>query len=444
MPSKLGGQDSDLPLIRVTHDVSKRFNPLGTVQSTVWRKSLQRLRERFTNAAARHHVQLTCVLKQFVIVPGGAKTPDLPDLWETDDKVIVAFGRGLHRQPRGRPDLDLDVGSCSRDLSVGDTPACEPKGKPIVLPAGRSLPIGSEVFGQYSVYANGSPKHQEVTYGLFDSTATDAGQCLVGLPVEVNRVVWRDWLGGFDAVDNRDMWVNALFEIAWQRIPGSPLVASKFAWNGRTSVPLDALPKLRLQGESGVLLDDLAKIPDPPTHWYSVITDLSSASVYAIDLLLAIGDANATLPRATDISPLSAEGSADVDVGNKVVLVGLSEKDQSESTGENSEKRTKRANGEVSNLFLRLWLEYEKNPELLQAMTSKQIVEIIWSKYKERVYVTSLESSKSYKKFRRKYPIIKTPKRDTQEDLNDLIADQRNDDMADKMRSIIGRKAKSV
>ena len=38
-------------------------------------------------------------------------------------------------------------------------------------------------------------------------------------------------------------------------------------------------------------IPELATIPDPPSHWYSVLDDLLSASIAAVDILLELGKA---------------------------------------------------------------------------------------------------------------------------------------------------------
>jgi hypothetical protein len=124
------------------------------------------------------------------------------------------------------------------------------------------------------------------------------------------------------------LWVNAVFELAWQRFPGSPLNAQRFAWNGSTSIPLDALSRFQQQANDGFRIDGIEGITN--SHWYSVIDDLMSASIAAIDVLLAlpVEDELPETTEPTDRQPeckggLVVQSSAKVPLYDDDVHVGM-------------------------------------------------------------------------------------------------------------------------
>ena len=303
---------------QITFDVARIFYPLRSVASSLWRTSLQTMRQRFAEAA-RNRGRLACVLTQSIKPEWPTRTDPLNPPGTTGMEEIGG-GYGLCREPwqlfirteNGNTTLDSNFGrqfqtglqlkilqrqygAKSQDgkvewrPAVANRAACNADGKPIVFSDGEPVALQLGASRKYIIYAEGLVPDKPLCLS-FSSTATEVGRCLYGLPADVNRILWRDWLDGFDTVSDEALWINALFELAWQRIPGSPLVAKKFAWSGSLSVPLDALPRLRRQANRSALMAGLADIPDPPTHWYSVLENLFSASVAAIDVLLAIGD----------------------------------------------------------------------------------------------------------------------------------------------------------
>ena len=311
-----GGNPANGPT-HYKHEVAKNFDPLRSGDSNLWRPALQKLRERF-EAAVRDGNRLTCVVRQSIIPEWPARTelPNLPGLagWEP-----VAFGGGPRREPRqlftkrengeetivvsdvGRllqkghqpriPDKSKRIRNDDAEYEplVGDRPVYDIGGKPIVFSDGEPVAMRLGAFRTYTIYGLGSAKDRAATCRSFYANAAEAGRSLHGLPAELNRILWRDWLDGFMEIDDPEFWVNALFELAWQRLPGSPLVAEKLAWQGQTSIPLDSLPHVDSLPHFREQVDKMG-IPDPAAHWYSVLDNLLSASVAAIDALLAIGE----------------------------------------------------------------------------------------------------------------------------------------------------------
>jgi len=129
---------------------------------------------------------------------------------------------------------------------------------------------------QYFIYSNSKP-------APFLSAASFAGQCVKALPVELRDILWRDWEDGwYYGVKESCLWINAVFELAWQRhTAASTLHETKWIWNGNERIPLPIAQRTgRLPGE----------IVDAPEKWYSVLTDFLAASIAAIDVLLSLGN----------------------------------------------------------------------------------------------------------------------------------------------------------
>ena len=90
---------------------------------------------------------------------------------------------------------------------------------------------------------------------------------------------------------DRSRWLYTVFDLAWQRRPGSPLHAEKKIWApehfGGTSFPYDQgqfqAITTRLGMRHPVLMEWAEQLPD---YFFSELPDVFDASVHAIDLLL--------------------------------------------------------------------------------------------------------------------------------------------------------------
>jgi len=102
------------------------------------------------------------------------------------------------------------------------------------------------------------------------------------------------YLPQFDA----HKWVFAVFALAWHGYRGTPLHATpRKIWLDNAEADLEGFDNLRTRPNRGLLAELVANTPDPPTRWYSRLTDLAAASVLACDILLTLGRAG--LPTAT-------------------------------------------------------------------------------------------------------------------------------------------------
>lgn len=298
-------------------DVAEKFCPLQSDVSESWRTTLHEMQQRFRECA-RDQEKLKCILTHSV-VPEWPIRPDGPYPSEVDGMEPIAMGRGPSRwpqqfflrrenntetvvselEPTSGQSYRLKMLDISSKLQLGDVQYAPMvghsavhniTGNPILFSDGQPVAMRQGINRNYFVHAGGAPHERITSITSFFSLAAEAGQCLEGLPAHVNRILWHEWLDGFRTIGDKGMWISALFELAWQQTAGSSLAAERFAWSGTTSIPLDAWPQSRQQTENGAPIDALPDIPASPAHWYSVINDLVSASVAALDILLAIDD----------------------------------------------------------------------------------------------------------------------------------------------------------
>jgi hypothetical protein len=260
--------------------------PIPAAASGLWIVSLTELRSRFADIGRRQR-KIVCVLTHS-IVPAWPLLEELPKPKEIATLTYFGCRATTLRDARQVFDGRREGNKLAVEPRIADKPVCDPTGEPILFSDGQPVSIELGATRQYEIYADGSTPERLAICEEFLSAAAQAGRCLHGLPDGVQRVVWRDWPDGFGKLNDGYLWINAVFELAWQHIPGSPLAADRWVWKGQQSATLDSLQHLRTMAKVQQALSWLNDIPDPPAHWYSVLEDLPSASVAAIDTLLAI------------------------------------------------------------------------------------------------------------------------------------------------------------
>jgi hypothetical protein len=125
----------------------------------------------------------------------------------------------------------------------------------------------------------------------------DATNLVYQLPSEIACSLWRNVSSGFSKTENADdsLWYDALFQLALQQHPGSPLFTKRQDWldNGYIGLVGNGLfPCLPDVGFSTSL--DAAKMPkdeDYPMAYCAKLPDLAKASVAAIDEILQLESA---------------------------------------------------------------------------------------------------------------------------------------------------------
>ena len=63
-------------------------------------------------------------------------------------------------------------------------------------------------------------------------------------------------------------WIESMFEIAWQKLPGSPLRAKRLTWEGNATFPYDP-DELQILRETGFMSEILKDVPALPNHFFS-------------------------------------------------------------------------------------------------------------------------------------------------------------------------------
>lgn len=300
----------------ITLDVVEKFCPLQTDTSDDWRATLKEIQQAFRECPEDQE-RLSCVLTQSV-VPEWPERPDGPYPYEVLGMDPIAMGDGPSRWPQQLfvrtagesetivSELEPMSNKCYRlkmlDISsklkiddaefspfVGEFAVQNNTGKPILYSDGQPVAMRRGINRHYFVHAGGEPHHRITSITSFFSLASRAGQCLLQMPPEANRRLWRDWLDGFPVIGDKGMWISALFELAWQQDPGSSLSATSYIWSGAKSIPLESIPTSRQPAEEVESGGDA--LEDSPAYWYSVIEDLVAASIAAVDILLAEDDA---------------------------------------------------------------------------------------------------------------------------------------------------------
>ncbi len=250
---------------------------------SLWRTSLERIQERFSGMMLAAG-PLSCYLVQTV------------ELRQTD--IDPGEPYELNRPPRvggwGKSGASLEATPLvSEDgyILTGDTPIKGPDGTPYLAPSGEPVAWELGFRRDHSFYS-----HKPTSFQSYEPSAREAGQTLRGIPASVRGVLWKNLPPRCHcASDPVNLWTDAIFELAWQGFPGTALTATtKSTWFANWSIPLDLLPLVRTQMPQQMP----SEISDCPEYWYSHIDDVFSASVAAIDILLALpsGAANESKP----------------------------------------------------------------------------------------------------------------------------------------------------
>jgi hypothetical protein len=107
----------------------------------------------------------------------------------------------------------------------------------------------------------------------------DAARLLRVLPDKLLPRLWDNLPIGTDLANNEIAWVDAVFELAWREVLGSPLRADKF-------VPMGIDTRVSLSSYAAFFRDFRpGEIPDLNPDWFSTLDSFAIASVYAIDII---------------------------------------------------------------------------------------------------------------------------------------------------------------
>jgi hypothetical protein len=156
--------------------------------------------------------------------------------------------------------------------------------------------------GRYiSVYAI-PDEHRQLPISQMIELIRDGSQLVYQVSAEIAASIWRNWPSGFSQRSDQgpSPWLDALFEISWQRPRGGPGHAERFAWHENASIALvgnGLFPRLPSSRTSS-LGEVVANENGYPRAFYSKLPDVARASVAAIDEILECST-SLTTPRKT-------------------------------------------------------------------------------------------------------------------------------------------------
>jgi nucleoside phosphorylase len=159
--------------------------------------------------------------------------------------------------------------------------------------------------------------------------ARDGASLLYELPAPVALSVWRNWQSGFSRQRNCSeyLWLDALFELSWQRPPGDVLQSKRFAQVGNLSIGLvggGLFPRIPYDFASrpgGSIPHDHGH----PTAYHAKLADVARASVIAIDEIL---ERETTALNKTHESPRGAPVTARPAASNKDQPMNTTKRDK--------------------------------------------------------------------------------------------------------------------
>jgi hypothetical protein len=264
--------------------------------------TLEQLRDRFADVAKLGRID-TWLAEEPVLDPEEVASEDWRPLsliadYRTLSRWPIELGTVLYRRPPDVPVL-ADLLRSAERLDFADPPG-DGCGRIIVLnEEGSEVSIPCGAIRQVRIAGDAAAAEQ------FGALALAAGELVHGsLPQE-----WK-WFQP-ETTETSDpvlRWIFALFELAWARVPNSGLAPSvDKTWRFPKTVRIGSEGRHRHSDTScrKPLLRESVRDPSEraePTNprlgrpwWYSEITDLSLASVFAINVLLDVSpDAQAT------------------------------------------------------------------------------------------------------------------------------------------------------
>jgi hypothetical protein len=201
-----------------------------------------------------------------------------------------------------------------------DRPVLDVNGKPMVNSAGEAYAVERGAIRTLQVHGDCQ------AFQCFSQIAREAGCSVPAMMPEARKLLFPDTVRETDPLK---CWLYALFDLAWRNTPGSPLKAERHTWVGNTSVSLRSLPHLRRAAAAGAMVapsELLAQVPDPPDRFYSILGDLWTASIAAIDILSASSAAEAPKPLdAKELTVMSAIPCPDASASPNAELFSLAD-----------------------------------------------------------------------------------------------------------------------
>jgi len=252
------------------------FDPFAVVENPNWRQTLQRLSERMKAFQLQG--------KRFPVCLKQTQTPRLGGTIEAHvhSSSGYSFCSGLGLEP----------------VFVEPQVAVVPS---FAFPDANGRPIANSVGEPYPFRAGFSRTHYvERASGEDLQLFSDAAKVLSVLPVFVNEILWKRWRQGFPLPEDgfdEGVWIDAVFETSWQRLPFSSLRASRKgrSESGTSSAVLKGeglFPRIPPAFRSMV-----PNFHGYPQRIHSELDDLLEASIQLIDTILAIPENRSVDPR---------------------------------------------------------------------------------------------------------------------------------------------------
>lgn len=261
------------------------YTPAESTAPENWRERWERLRTRFERLIdEREAVEVVLVQCRF---PAFGHRPEVnPPQMRLDDTILA--GGSLRQEPA---ELFAPDGS---DLDGAFT-IVGANGEPMLGKGGRSRALRFGLWRHFCIQPKCGGKSDFAVLpvpGLRD-LACEASALLYDLPGDIAANLWVNWRTGFSKSQNSgpSLWIDLLFELAWRREPGTALHSRPFAWRDNCAVGLvggGLFPRL----PRDLISTSKDFIPEEggyPQSFFSVIEDVSRASVAAIDEILLSG-----------------------------------------------------------------------------------------------------------------------------------------------------------
>jgi hypothetical protein len=108
------------------------------------------------------------------------------------------------------------------------------RGEPMLDKLGRPIAFRLGLFHHYIV-CHDTEVESDASFQIKDrliALAKDATNLLYQLPAEIACSLWRNVSSGFSKTENADdsLWYDALFQLALEKHPGSPLFTTRYDW----------------------------------------------------------------------------------------------------------------------------------------------------------------------------------------------------------------------
>jgi hypothetical protein len=252
------------------------YVPSKAKGSLNWKENLTTLRTRFNNFIDQH-CATECFLIQ-TLIPQIGEVPRKPP-GTLPDRPLLCSGPGLRKEPAKLFGDQKPLAAAFAMLNVRSEPFLEPDGKPMPFRLGlnRYITVQAVPDGLRSLPI---PKLTELL--------GDGKNALFQLPPTITVKIWRNWQSGFSQRDSNYLWLDTLFECAWQRERGSPFDAERYCWVDNGSIALTGKGLFpRLPNFATARLDAFCPHENGyPRAFYSKIADVARASIAAIDEIL--------------------------------------------------------------------------------------------------------------------------------------------------------------